>query len=336
MLRALPLAAKQHWAQQIQTLTFAYNAAIHETTGYPPFYLMYGRVPRLPVDMVFKQVLRGPVVVNYRTYAGKLMVNLHVAAGIAQQHAKKGQQHQADGYNKRVRGTHLNVGDRVLLANKAERGKRKIADKWEPTMYTIIDRKPQTHVYTVRDESGKIKVVHRNLMLDVSFLPVPEQSREELDEDASDVDSEDSEFQPSSALSGLVVHASEGRTCLWLNVSSDAVCESMGEADESEVENEIPHTLCRDSPVRDLPDSSVPPDSHVIDTDSDSPIDAFDLGETESTNVTSPVTMTDSQTPTQPLGPETHVVRTRTGRVVKAVDRLIENMVEKTTHQGFC
>ena len=110
-----------------------------------------------------------------------MMANLHVAADIAQQHARKGQQHQADGYNKRVRGTHLNVGDRVLLANKVERGKRKLADKWEPTMYTIMDRKPQTHVYKVRDESGKTKIVHRNLMLDVSFLPVREQSREELD-----------------------------------------------------------------------------------------------------------------------------------------------------------
>lgn len=34
MLRSLPLEAKQHWAQQIQTLTFAYNATVHEITGY--------------------------------------------------------------------------------------------------------------------------------------------------------------------------------------------------------------------------------------------------------------------------------------------------------------
>ena len=132
---------------------------------------------------------------NCKTYAEKLMANLHVAASIAQQHARKEQQHQADGYNKRVRGTHLNIADQIFLANKVERGKRKLADKWEPTMYTIIDRNPRTHVYKVRDESGRNKVVHRNLMLDVSFLPVPEQSSEELNEDASDVASE---FQPPS------------------------------------------------------------------------------------------------------------------------------------------
>ncbi|CAL8256532.1 unnamed protein product [Arctogadus glacialis] len=69
-----------------------------------------------------------------------------------------------------------------------------------------------------------------------------EHNREELDEDVSDVHSE---FQPPSAdvLSGLAVDASEDRTCSWLDLSSDAVRESMGEADESEVENEIPHSL---------------------------------------------------------------------------------------------
>ncbi|KAI3369533.1 hypothetical protein L3Q82_007743 [Scortum barcoo] len=100
MLRSLPLAAKQHWTQQIQTLTFAYNATVHETTGYAPFYLMFGRVPRLPVDMVFRQVLKDASVVDYKTYASKLMASLHEAAGIAQQHTRKEQQHQADGYNK--------------------------------------------------------------------------------------------------------------------------------------------------------------------------------------------------------------------------------------------
>jgi len=356
MLRSLPLAAKQHWAQQIQTLTFAYNSTIHETTGYPPFYLMYGRVPRLPVDMVFKQVLRDPVVVNYKTYAEKLMENLHVAAGIAQQHARKGQQHQADGFNKKVRGTHLNVGDRVLLANKAERGKRKLADKWEPTMYTIIDRNPQTHIYKVREESGKTKVVHRNLMLDVSFLPFPDQSREEMDEAASDVASE---FQLPSvdALSGLAVDTSEDRTCSWINASSDAESESIGEADEPEEENEIPHSLSRDpvqltptkaqskevkgqggteySSVRDFMDSSVPPDSHLTDIDSVSSIDVPDLDKSESSNIISPVTMTDSQTPAKVQEPEKQVVRTRTGRVVRAVNRLIENMAQKPLTRGF-
>ena len=42
-----------------------------------------------------------------------------------------------------------------------------------------------------------------------------------------------------------------------------------------------------------------------------------------------PTTVNDSQTPTQNLGSERNVVRTCASRVVKAVDRLIENMVQR-------
>ncbi len=48
MLRSLPLKAKHQWPQQIQTITFAYNATVHETTGFPPFYLMFGCVFETP------------------------------------------------------------------------------------------------------------------------------------------------------------------------------------------------------------------------------------------------------------------------------------------------
>ncbi|KAL2087303.1 hypothetical protein ACEWY4_018362 [Coilia grayii] len=267
MLRALPLASKQHWAQQIQTMIFAYNAIVHETTGYAPFYLMYGRVPRLPVDMVFRQVLKDPVVSDYNTYAGKLMASLNVAATIAQQHAKKQQQRQADGYNKRARGTHLNVGDRVLLANKAERGKRKLADKWEPTIYTVTDRNPQTHVYKLRDESGRTKVVHHNLMLDVSFLPITQPTSEDLDSGALDAVSECDSLSI-DAVSGLAVDASEDRTCSWINEMTDAEALSGEEAADSEMEDEVPHSLPGTSdqlmtplPSRDVPSPCVFPNS---------------------------------------------------------------------------
>ncbi|KAL2080735.1 hypothetical protein ACEWY4_024528 [Coilia grayii] len=204
---------------------------------------MYGRVSRLPVDMVFRQVLKDPVVSDYNTYAGKLMASHNVAATIAQQHAKKQQQRQADGYNKRARGTHLNVGDRVLLANKAERGKRKLADKWEPTIYTVTDRNPQTHVYKLRDESGRTKVVHCNLMLDVSFLPIAQSTSEDLDSGALDAVSECDSLSI-DAVSCLAVDACSWMdTCSWINEMADAETLSGEDAADSEMEHEVPHSL---------------------------------------------------------------------------------------------
>lgn len=51
MIRAFPLRSKAKWPQMLKKLTFAYNCTIHETTGFPTFFLMFGDTPRLHVVM---------------------------------------------------------------------------------------------------------------------------------------------------------------------------------------------------------------------------------------------------------------------------------------------
>ena len=41
------------WDETIPLLTFAFNTAEQETTGFSPYYLLYGRQPRLPIDFQF-------------------------------------------------------------------------------------------------------------------------------------------------------------------------------------------------------------------------------------------------------------------------------------------
>lgn len=53
MIRALPSRSKDKWPQMLHTLTFAYNCTVHESTGYAQFYVMFGRIPKLPVDVMF-------------------------------------------------------------------------------------------------------------------------------------------------------------------------------------------------------------------------------------------------------------------------------------------
>lgn len=172
MIRSLPPNYKARWPQMLQTLTFCYNCTEHETTGFAPFYLMFGRIPRLPVDVVFQQVLHNTSVVDHSEFVARLRHDLAEAARIAQKHSRSEQARQAETYNHRAKGLPLAVGDQVLLANRGEKGKRKVADRWDSKVYEVLSVKPEINVYSIRDsETKKVKVVHRNLLLPVSFLP---------------------------------------------------------------------------------------------------------------------------------------------------------------------
>lgn len=76
MIRALPPRAKHKWPQFLRSLTLSYNATVHETTGFVPFLLMFGRIPRLPVDMRFQSVLMDEQVVDYDVYVQCLRPDL--------------------------------------------------------------------------------------------------------------------------------------------------------------------------------------------------------------------------------------------------------------------
>ncbi|KAL0199023.1 hypothetical protein M9458_007563, partial [Cirrhinus mrigala] len=85
-------------------------------------------VPRLPVDIMFESVLRDNEVVDYNDYVSLFQKDLKEAVRIAQDSTTQAQKKEAAQYNKRVKGIALEIGDRVLLANRRERARGKLAD----------------------------------------------------------------------------------------------------------------------------------------------------------------------------------------------------------------
>ena len=174
MLRTLPEKHKSRWRDHLNKVVHAYNCTKNDATGYAPFFLLFGRAPRLPIDLMFN--LKPPSgFSSYPEYVKKWRHAMSEAYKIASETAQRNALHGKKQYDKKVRHIVLEPGDRVLVRNMSQRGgPGKLRSYWENEVYTVVEQKGQdTPVYEVRSESGtKKRVLHRNLLLPCTYLPV--------------------------------------------------------------------------------------------------------------------------------------------------------------------
>lgn len=175
MLGTLEEDKKKNWKEYVPAMVQAYNATRHDSTGYSPFFLMLGRHPRLPIDIVMGI---SPEEDKTETdYVRSLREKMQYAFDIATKNADKSAGHHKLNYDRRIRGGTVEIGDRVLVRNTGIRGKCKLANKWEDVPYTVMDQTdPNIPVFVVLQE-GRRKVtrtLHRNMLLPINFLPLPD------------------------------------------------------------------------------------------------------------------------------------------------------------------
>ena len=60
MIGKLEEDRKACWSEHLPELLMAYNATCSAVTGYSPYYLLFGRRPRIPVDYLFPTLLDSP------------------------------------------------------------------------------------------------------------------------------------------------------------------------------------------------------------------------------------------------------------------------------------
>ena len=129
MLGTLPADLKNKWPQHISTLTYAYNCTRSNTTGFSPYYLLYGRQPLLLIDIeygVFTPELSEAIMYKY---VQELKSGLKNAFNKANKFCVKEAIRSKQRFDKSARCSKLEPGDLILVKQKGFTSKHKIADK---------------------------------------------------------------------------------------------------------------------------------------------------------------------------------------------------------------
>ena len=191
MLGTLSDEEKSDWKSHLGCMTHAYNCTKHASTTYSPYYLMFGRHPRLPIDIEFG--LHKPNCSDNSSksrYIQKLRRRLNYAFQKASKYSDQQAKKYKQGYDKSVKGPQLHVNDLVLVKIVAHKGRHKLQDRWEPEEYVVIEQPiTGTPVYKVKPVNGNnVRTLHRNLLLPLGVKLEPDYESDDsiLEEDSDE------------------------------------------------------------------------------------------------------------------------------------------------------
>ena len=174
MLGTLPTCAKQNYQEWVTILAHAYNCTVSSVTGFSPYFLMFGRTPKIPLDIEMGVTLIEQEQISYQNYANKLQARLKWAYQKAQETNKKESEHHKKYFDQRMRCMSLKPNDSVLVHAKAPSDNHKIADQWEDIPHGVLSQLDDQPVFQVQPVDAtndeNIRVLHRNMLFPIQSV----------------------------------------------------------------------------------------------------------------------------------------------------------------------
>ena len=153
-----------HWDCDaiIPFLLFAYRSSIHESTMESPFFLVYGRDPRLPVDIALDKEY--DTYLDTNDYRADVVSRLEAAISLAQDIVQLAQQKQKQYFDQKAKDCTFDVGERVWFFTPHKRkGKcTKLLHFWHDPFRIVEKTSPVNYRLTSCDERRRTFVVHVN------------------------------------------------------------------------------------------------------------------------------------------------------------------------------
>lgn len=163
MLAAFASKREGDWDLWLDSVVYAYNTSAHESLGMSPYEIVFGRTPRLPLELELGLPLANPMTqTEYAHTVRNVLKDVHT---IARQHLAIAQTRQTKQYNGRnSRWKAFEPGQAVWLKRPKD---WKFGRRWIGP-FVVLNRTGVN--YKLQSELGKVKVAHHN-NLKPCFLP---------------------------------------------------------------------------------------------------------------------------------------------------------------------
>jgi len=158
------------WDDHLQPLIFAYNTAEHRMTSYSPFELLYGRQPKIPIDLFYKALqtnettnenINMDIETKTNSYANQMKLDFDRVYSIVKQNNQIRMSKAKIYYDRKIRGAQFNVGDAVLIYNPKPKH-TKLQRKWDGPYVVKARNNLDYIVQSTHTKRLKTENIHQN------------------------------------------------------------------------------------------------------------------------------------------------------------------------------
>ena len=128
MIGKLEEDRKACWSEHLPEPLLAYNATCSAVTGYSPYYLLFGRRPRIPVGYLFPTLHDSPHQTKMEVSVVAMQKRLKEAFTVARYLTSEEVARQCRYYDRKAGAVALQPGDVVMVRTDGFVGKRKVKD----------------------------------------------------------------------------------------------------------------------------------------------------------------------------------------------------------------
>ena len=171
MIGKLEEDKKACWSEHQPELLLAYNTTCSAVTGYSPYYLLFGRRSRIPVDCLFPTLCDSPHQTKMEVSVVAMQKRLKEAFAVARCLTSEEAAKQCHYYDCKAGAVALQPGDVVMVHTDVFEGKQKVKDQWEDGGFIIESQLEGWPIYKVKRltsddrQKPKYQVLHQNHLL---------------------------------------------------------------------------------------------------------------------------------------------------------------------------